>query len=84
MKGKLASAIVILAAVNGDKVQLAAGVTKDQTASIKAGDLVKEVGARMGAKGGGKPDMAMAGGGDVQKLPEALEYAVTYVKKILA
>ncbi|TCS40742.1 alanine--tRNA ligase [Reinekea marinisedimentorum] len=84
MKDKLGSAIVVLAAVNDDKVQLAAGVTKDQISVIKAGDLVKEVGAKMGAKGGGKPDMAMAGGGDVQKLAEALDYAVAFVKETLA
>ncbi|TXR54051.1 alanine--tRNA ligase [Reinekea thalattae] len=84
MKDKLKSAVIVLAAVNGDKVQLAVGVTKDQIGVVKAGDLVKEVGAVMGAKGGGKPDLAMAGGGDLAELPKALDVAVELIKQKLA
>lgn len=83
MKDKLSSAVIVLAAVNDDKVQLAAGVTKDQTGRIKAGDLVNAVGAQIGAKGGGKPDMAMAGGGDSAKLDEALATVVGWVTQKL-
>lgn len=72
MKDKLGSAVVFVVAVNDDKIQLAAGVTKDQIPTLKAGDLIKEVGPLMGAKGGGKPDMAMAGGGDINKIDDAL------------
>lgn len=72
MKDKLKSAVVLIAAVNDGKIQLAAGVTKDQIPTLKAGDLIKEVGALMGAKGGGKPDMAMAGGGEESKIETAL------------
>lgn len=54
--------MIVLAAVDGDKVQLAAGVTKAETAKVKAGELVNFVAQQVGGKGGGKPDMAMAGG----------------------
>ncbi len=72
LKNKLKSAVIVLAAVEGDKVQIAAGVTNDVIAKIKAGDLVNFVAGQVGGKGGGKPDMAMAGGTDASKLPEAL------------
>jgi alanyl-tRNA synthetase len=72
LKNKLKSAVIVLAAVEGDKVQIAAGVTADVMAKIKAGDLVNFVAGQVGGKGGGKPDMAMAGGTDASKLPEAL------------
>ncbi|MBU2863750.1 alanine--tRNA ligase [Reinekea forsetii] len=80
MKDKLGSAIIVLAAVNDNKVQLAAGVTKDQISQVKAGDVVNAIGAPIGAKGGGKPDMAMAGGGDSAKLDEALASLVDWVR----
>ena len=83
MKDKLGTAVIFIAAVNDGKVQLAAGVTKDLIAKIKAGDLIKEVGALMGAKGGGKPDMAMAGGGDASKIEDALSNVTTWVKQKL-
>jgi alanyl-tRNA synthetase len=73
LKDKLKSAAIVLAAVDGGKVQLAAGVTADQTAKIKAGDLVNFVAQQVGGKGGGKPDMAMAGGTDPSGLPQALQ-----------
>jgi alanyl-tRNA synthetase len=83
MKDKLASAVIVLAAVNDNKVQLAAGVTKDQIGRIKAGDVVNAVGVHIGAKGGGKPDMAMAGGGDDTKLDDALATLVPWVTQKL-
>ncbi|HYD76308.1 alanine--tRNA ligase [Ramlibacter sp.] len=73
LKDKLKSAAIVLAAVDGGKVQLAAGVTSDRTAKVKAGELVNFVAQQVGGKGGGKPDMAMAGGTDASKLPAALQ-----------
>lgn len=84
MKDKLGSAVIFLVAVNDDKIQLAAGVTKDQTGQFKAGNLIKEVGGLMGAKGGGKPDMAMAGGGDVSKIETALAAVPGWVEQQLS
>ena len=72
LKDKLGTAAIVLAAVDGDKVQLAAGVTKDSIGKVKAGDLVNFVAQQVGGKGGGKPDMAMAGGTDPAGLPKAL------------
>lgn len=73
MKNKLQSGIVVLAtAVGDDKVSLIAGVTKDLTKKVKAGDLVNLVAAPVGGKGGGRPDMAMAGGNNPAALAEAL------------
>ncbi len=72
LKDKLGAAVIVLAAVDGDKVQLAAGVTKAETAKVKAGDLVNFVAQQVGGKGGGKPDMAMAGGTDAAAVPAAL------------
>jgi alanyl-tRNA synthetase len=72
LKNKLKTAAIVLAVVVGDKVQLAAGVTADATARIKAGDLVNHVAQQIGGKGGGRADMAMAGGTEPAKLPAAL------------
>ena len=72
LKAKLKSAVIVLATVEGAKVQIAAGVTLDLLAKIKAGDLVNFVAQQVGGKGGGKPDMAMAGGTDAAQLPAAL------------
>ncbi len=72
LKDKLKTAAIVLAAVDGEKVQLAAGVTKDATAKIKAGELVNFVAQQVGGKGGGKPDMAMAGGTNPAGLEAAL------------
>ncbi|GKS95729.1 alanine--tRNA ligase [Acidovorax sp. SUPP2825] len=72
LKDKLKSAVIVLAAVDGDKVQLAAGVTADSVGKVKAGELVNFVAQQVGGKGGGKPDMAMAGGTDASALPAAL------------
>jgi alanyl-tRNA synthetase len=72
LKNKLKTAAIVLAAVDGDKVQLAAGVTADSIGRVKAGDLVNFVAQQVGGKGGGKPDMAMAGGTEPAKLGAAL------------
>ena len=73
LKDKLKTAAIVLAAVDGDKVQLAAGVTADSVGKVKAGELVNFVAQQVGGKGGGKPDMAMAGGTDASKLAGALQ-----------
>ncbi|MBI5924042.1 MAG: alanine--tRNA ligase [Aquabacterium sp.] len=72
LKDKLKTAAIVLAAVDGGKVQIAAGVTADTTSKVKAGELVNFVAQQVGGKGGGKPDMAMAGGTDAAGLPKAL------------
>ncbi|MFP8780894.1 alanine--tRNA ligase [Hydrogenophaga sp. RWCD_12] len=72
LKDKLKTAAIVLAAVDGGKVQIAAGVTADSMAKVKAGELVNFVAQQVGGKGGGKPDMAMAGGTDAAGLPKAL------------
>ena len=72
LKDKLKTAAIVLAAVEGGKVQLAAGVTADSVAKVKAGELVNFVAQQVGGKGGGKADMAMAGGTDASKLGAAL------------
>lgn len=73
LKDKLKTAAIVLAAVDGTKVQLAAGVTADAMGKVKAGELVNFVAQQVGGKGGGKPDMAMAGGTDAAALPAALQ-----------
>lgn len=72
LKDKLKTAAIVLATVEGGKVQLAAGVTNDSTGKVKAGELVNFVAQQVGGKGGGKPDMAMAGGTDPSRLATAL------------
>jgi alanyl-tRNA synthetase len=72
LKDKLKTAAIVLAAVDGEKVQIAAGVTADSVGKVKAGELVNFVAQQVGGKGGGKPDMAMAGGTDASKLGAAL------------
>jgi alanyl-tRNA synthetase len=81
LKNKLKSAAIVLASVEGDKVQLAAGVTADATAKVKAGELVNFVAQQVGGKGGGRPDMAMAGGTDATKLPGALASVKGWVEE---
>ena len=78
-KNKLGSAVVLLAAVEGDKIALAAGVTKDLTSRIKAGDLMREYAGRLGGKGGGRPDMAQGGGSDVAGLADVLKTVPDWV-----
>jgi alanyl-tRNA synthetase len=79
LKDKLKTAAIVLAVVDGGKVQLAAGVTADSTAKLKAGELVNFVAQQVGGKGGGKPDLAMAGGTDASKLPQALAAVAGWV-----
>jgi alanyl-tRNA synthetase len=84
LKNKLGSAAIVLAVVDGDKVSLIAGVTKDQLGRIKAGDLVNFVATQVGGKGGGRPDMAQAGGNDPTGLADALAQVQVWVKEQLA
>ena len=83
LKGKLGSAAIVLAAVEGSKVSLIAGVTPDLTARLKAGELVNHVAVQVGGKGGGRPDMAQAGGQDPSGLPAALGSVVEFVRSRL-
>jgi alanyl-tRNA synthetase len=79
LKNKLGSAVVLLAAVEGDKVSLVAGVTQDITGKVKAGDLMRHVAEQVGGKGGGRPDMAQGGGTDVAALSGALASVAPWV-----
>jgi alanyl-tRNA synthetase len=83
LKNKLKTAVVVLASVDGDKVQLAAGVTADTFGRVKAGELVNFVAQQVGGKGGGKPDMAMAGGTDPKGLDKALASVQAWVTERL-
>ena len=78
-KHKLAPAAIVLAAVQEDKVNLIAGVTKDLTARLHAGELVNHVAAQVGGRGGGRPDMAQAGGGNAEGLERALASVADWV-----
>ncbi len=79
LKDKLKSAAIVLAAVDGGRVQLAAGVTADRVGQVKAGELVSFVAQQVGGKGGGKADLAMAGGSDAAALPKALASVAAWV-----
>ncbi|CAA9891161.1 alanyl-tRNA synthetase [Candidatus Methylobacter favarea] len=81
LKNKLGSSAIVLAVVEGDKVSLIAGVSKDQTGRIKAGDLVNFVATKVGGKGGGRPDMAQAGGNDPAGLAGALAQVPAWVQE---
>lgn len=83
LTGKSEQAIVLLAAVNDGKVSLCAGVSKPLTGKVKAGDLVKFAAEQVGGKGGGRPDLAQAGGTDAGKLPEMLASAEGWVREKL-
>jgi len=80
LKQKLGTAAIVLATVNGDKVSLAAGVTRDATNRVKAGELVNHVATQVGGKGGGRPDMAMAGGNDPAAVDGALASVTEWVR----
>ena len=73
----------MLASVNDGKVALIAGVTKDLTGKVKAGELVNHVAQQVGGKGGGRPDMAQAGGTDPAALPDALALGRAWVEQRL-
>lgn len=79
LKNQLGSAIIVLATTADDKVSLVAGVTKDLTDRVKAGELIGNVAQQVGGKGGGRPDMAMAGGTDINALPAALNSVEAWV-----
>ena len=85
LKDKLKTAAIVLAVVEGGKVQLAAGVTADvlanPAAKVKAGELVNFVASQVGGKGGGKPDLAMAGGSDAAGLAQALRSVAGWVRE---
>ncbi|QKT04732.1 alanine--tRNA ligase [Ectothiorhodospiraceae bacterium 2226] len=80
LKNKLGSAVVLLAATQGEKVSLIAGVTKDLIGRMPAGELVKAAAEHVGGKGGGRPDMAQAGGGRPDGVPAALQVAQEWVR----
>ena len=83
IKNQMGSGVVLLANVTDDKVGLIAGVTKDLVGKVKAGDLVKMVAEQVGGKGGGRPDMAQAGGTDVSALPEAIKTVQPWLEERL-
>ena len=83
LTGKSDNAVILLAAVNDGKVSLCAGVSKPLTGKVKAGDLVKFAAEQVGGKGGGRPDLAQAGGTDADKLPEMLVSVEGWVKEKL-
>ena len=80
-KNKLQTAVVLLSAVDGDKITLVAGVTADLTDRVKAGDLMREFAGRLGGKGGGRPDMAQGGGSDVSALPTVMSQLADWVRE---
>ncbi|MEP7069446.1 MAG: alanine--tRNA ligase, partial [Usitatibacter sp.] len=83
LKGKLKSSAIVLAASEGEKVSLIAGVTQDLIARVKAGELVNFVALQVGGKGGGRPDMAQAGGTSAKDLPKALASVKGWVEERL-
>jgi len=82
LRDKLGSGVVVLAGVDGDKVALLAMVSKDLTGRFHAGQLLKSVAQVLGGRGGGRPDMAQGGGKDAQKVPEALQVALSEVRRM--
>jgi alanyl-tRNA synthetase len=80
LKQKLGSAVIVLAAVKDGKVSLVAGVTQDQTGRLRAGDLIAAVAEQVGGKGGGRADLAQAGGSDPSGLAAALDGVVEWVR----
>ena len=83
LKDKLKSAAIVLGTADGGKVTLIAGVTSDLTARVKAGELVNHVAQQVGGKGGGRPDMAQAGGTQPEHLPAALASVKSWVEQRL-
>ncbi|HBC7428523.1 TPA: alanine--tRNA ligase [Providencia rettgeri] len=80
LKNQLKSAIIVLSTTSGDKVSMIVGVTNDLTAKVKAGDLISHIASQVGGKGGGRPDMAQAGGTDVNSLPAAMASVEEWVE----
>jgi len=83
LKSKLGSGAVVLASVVDNRINLIAGVTNDLTDKLNAGELVNFVANQVGGKGGGRPDMARAGGVDIEKLPGALDSVAVYLEERL-
>jgi alanyl-tRNA synthetase len=81
LKNKLGEGVVVLASVAGGKITLVAGVTKNATDRIRAGDLMRHLAAQVDGKGGGRPDMAQGGGNDPSKLADALAGVPGWVGK---
>ncbi len=79
LKNKIGSGVIALGVANGDKVSLIAGVTKDLTAKVKAGELVNHMAGQVGGKGGGRPDMAQAGGSEPENLTAALDSVTAWL-----
>ncbi len=79
-KDKLGTGVVVIGAINGERVNLAVGVTKDLTTQYKAGEIVGKLAAIIGGKGGGRPDLAQAGGTDISKIEQALAEAKSIIK----
>jgi alanyl-tRNA synthetase len=84
LKNKLGSAVVLLAASDGKKIALVAGVTADITDKVKAGELMQFVAAQIGGKGGGRPDMAQGGGTDMEALPAAIDSVFAWAEEKLS
>ena len=80
LKNKLGSSVILLASITDEKVNLVSGVSKDLTGKVKAGELVNLVAEQVGGKGGGRPDMAMAGGNDISAVPEALDSVTPWLE----
>jgi alanyl-tRNA synthetase len=83
LKNKLGSAIIVLTAVKDEKITIIAGVTKDVTGQVKAGELVGHVASQVGGKGGGRPDMAQGGGNQPENLASALQSVTGWVQSKL-
>lgn len=79
LKNKIGSGVIALGVASGDKVSLIAGVTKDLTGKVKAGELVNHMAGQVGGKGGGRPDMAQAGGSEPQNLAAALDSVTAWL-----
>jgi len=80
LKNKIGSGVIALGAVKGEKVSIITGVTKDLTDKVKAGELVNYIAAQVGGKGGGRPDMAQAGGDQPENLAAALDSVNDWLK----
>ena len=83
MKQKIKSGVVLAGSVSEGKAALIAGVTKDITGKVKAGDIIREAASYVGGGGGGRPDMAQAGGPNVDGLDDALKSVYAFVEKAL-
>ncbi len=81
LKNKLGNGVVVLATVSDDKIALAAGVTKELSSKVRAGDLIKKLTAELGGKGGGRPDFAQGGGTELSALPAVLDSVVGLVEE---